>query len=446
MLLWILLTAMTSFAAVWLAAPLLAERQSQRAAYASGLAVYRDQLAEIERERRDGLIEADQADTAALEVKRRMLAVERGGSVSLPTLSLAQRHMSVATVVGLVAIGSAILYANLGRPDVPAVSHEPTTLVLDQAAQSYSFRRASEKPAEASPTIATATTAPVIPLGNGAAAGQGSQRGSLGTVDDMIERLKTRLSKDPSNVETLRMIGWSYAATGRTAEALEAYRKAVELAPKNAALLSAYGEVMVRTADGQVTPEALAIFDRAVESAPKDLRARFFKALALQQSGDKKTALDLYIATIADAPADDPAVADVRTEATKLAAELGVDIAGRLPAVAEQPLPGPPAETPAAAATAPRGPTAADVRAAEAMSEGDRSAMIRTMVDGLASRLEQSPRDVEGWVRLIRARQVMGETDKAKAALTKAFTVFGDSPDDQAKISAVAREAGLQLP
>ncbi|MFZ8452859.1 c-type cytochrome biogenesis protein CcmI, partial [Staphylococcus aureus] len=93
-------------------------------------AVYRDQLAEIERERRDGLIEADQADTAALEVKRRMLAVERGGSVSLPTLSLAQRHMSVATVVGLVAIGSAILYANLGRPDVPAVSHEPTTLVL----------------------------------------------------------------------------------------------------------------------------------------------------------------------------------------------------------------------------------------------------------------------------------------------------------------------------
>ena len=70
--------------------------------------------------------------------------------------------------------------------------------------------------------------------------------------------------------------------------------------------------------------------------------------------------------------------------------------------------------------------------------------MIRNMVDGLASRLEKQPRDLEGWSRLIRSRKVLGEVDKAKTALSKAREIFADAPDALATIGATARELGLE--
>ncbi len=58
--------------------------------------------------------------------------------------------------------------------------------------------------------------------------------------------------------------------------------------------------------------------------------------------------------------------------------------------------------------------------AATNMSEGDRGAMIRGMVDRLATRLKQNGDDVEGWLRLVRAYMVMGDREKAKGALIDA--------------------------
>ena len=70
--------------------------------------------------------------------------------------------------------------------------------------------------------------------------------------------------------------------------------------------------------------------------------------------------------------------------------------------------------------------------------------MIRGMVDGLAARLEKEPRDAQGWGRLIRSRVVMGEPDKAKAALAKARETFADAPDVLEAIGAIARELKLE--
>jgi len=442
MLLWIVLTTLTALAAVWLAAPLLAKREAAARASATGLEVYRDQLSEVEREARDGLIDADQAETARLEIKRRMLGAERATALGGLSLSLAERHMSVAIVTGIVALGSTILYSNMGRPDLPAVSHAPTELVIDEAAQSYAFRPTGGKPAvvqaPAAAPAAPGGLAPLTQLGTVAPApGAAVPKAPVGSVDEMIERLAARLKKDPTNPETLRMLGWSYAATGRLPEAVDAYGKAVAIAPANPALLSAYGEVMVRVAEGQVKPEAAAIFERVLAVEPKDVRARYYKARALEQSGDKAGALELYLAVAPDVPADDPFAGEIRAQATQVAASLGVDIAGRLPAASQ-----PQASQPAG----PRGPSAADIKAAASMSEADRVTMIRGMVDGLAKRLEQAPRDPEGWLRLIRARQVLGQTGPAKEALAKAMTIFADAPDVQAKLTASAREAGIETP
>jgi cytochrome c-type biogenesis protein CcmH/NrfG len=80
----------------------------------------------------------------------------------------------------------------------------------------------------------------------------------------------------------------------------------------------------------------------------------------------------------------------------------------------------------------------------EAMPPRESDAAIRSMVDGLANRLESSPRDVEGWTGLMRSRIVLGEREVAAAALRKALEVFKDDATAMDKIKAAAIELGLE--
>jgi cytochrome c-type biogenesis protein CcmH/NrfG len=84
------------------------------------------------------------------------------------------------------------------------------------------------------------------------------------------------------------------------------------------------------------------------------------------------------------------------------------------------------------------------VTTAEAMPARDSEAAIRSMVDGLAHRLESSPRDVDGWIHLMRSRVVLGESVAAVAVLSKALEVFGDDSAASGKIKAAANELGLK--
>jgi tetratricopeptide (TPR) repeat protein len=79
----------------------------------------------------------------------------------------------------------------------------------------------------------------------------------------------------------------------------------------------------------------------------------------------------------------------------------------------------------------------------ETMPPGGHDAAIRSMVDGLADRLKSSPRDVEGWTRLMRSRVVLGEREVAATAFRKALEVFKDDSAASGKITAAAIELGL---
>ena len=89
-------------------------------------------------------------------------------------------------------------------------------------------------------------------------------------------------------------------------------------------------------------------------------------------------------------------------------------------------------------------PTAEDVKAAEGQSDTERNSMIRGMVDRLATRLETSPNDEEGWLRLMRSRMTLGEKDAAKAALTKALETFAGDAAAKGRLTAAARELGVE--
>ncbi len=88
-------------------------------------------------------------------------------------------------------------------------------------------------------------------------------------------------------------------------------------------------------------------------------------------------------------------------------------------------------------------PSPEDVKAAEGLAGDQRNDMIRGMVNRLASRLETSPNDEDGWVRLMRARMVLGEKDAAKAALTKALETFASDSGVKDRLTASARELGV---
>ena len=71
------------------------------------------------------------------------------------------------------------------------------------------------------------------------------------------------------------------------------------------------------------------------------------------------------------------------------------------------------------------------------MSADDRSAFIRSMVEGLAARLEENPDDPEGWLRLARSYQVLGEKAAAQRAIAQGQLAASKLPADSAERAAI---------
>lgn len=429
MTLWLLCTAMISAAAVLLSAPFIRRDERTRLAAAGHIAVYRDQLREIESEAAQGLIDQAQAESAGIEIKRRIIAADRAENTPDARLAGSERKFALVAVTSIVVLGSVALYAIIGSPDLPSASPQAI----------------SQRPAFATRSIATqessTTAAPE-------ASRSGAQSSStLPPVEEMIQRVQNRLQKNPQDADGWRLLGWSYFNIERFAEAAKAYARAIELRPGFAEYRSARGEALVRDAGDVVTAEARKEFEETLKSDPRNARARFFIGLAKEQDGDKDGAAADWQAALAEADPSEPWLPDLRQRLKTVRADAGEVAASKpkLSAEAMQELlrSSTPPVAPPAEAAGERGPSAQDVRNAEAMAPQDRNAMIRNMVDGLAARLEQSPRDAEGWIKLIRSRVVLGETEQAKASLQRALAVFGEDPGERTRIADAAKQLGI---
>lgn len=150
-------------------------------------------------------------------------------------------------------------------------------------------------------------------------------------MDQLIAKLAERMKEVPSDPEGWRLLGLSYFGTGRYAEAVDAYQKAVSIKPDNAGLWSSLGEALVFANGGSVSDEALAAFEKAIAIAPDDPRARFFAASAKAERGDPRAAVADWIALLKGAPADAPWAASVREKLQSVATATGIDVAGLPP-------------------------------------------------------------------------------------------------------------------
>lgn len=261
-------------------------------------------------------------------------------------------------------------------------------------------------------------------------AGQG---GDLDDVDTMIQRLAQRLENEPDDAEGFRMLGWSYLMTGKPEHAIAPYERAIALAPDSASAHSGYGEALVAMDDDRVSDRAKSAFETALRLDPTEPRARYFMARWKADNGQRAPALDELIEL---ANSDDPTLpwqADVRREIAALSAELGIDAAARLGSDGAQPT----------AAPEPPILDAATLAAADQMSGDQRQSMVDGMVNRLAGRLAQNPNDPDGWVRLLRSRMVLTQSDQAAADLQAARSALAANAPGLAKVNDAAVELGV---
>ena len=436
MVLGVILTIVISIVAAIVSALSLRGYDREKVAASEGdIAAYIDQLTELEKKTAAGTIDGNEADAARADIKRRILSGGRTEKLDRARLLLSQRNLAVVVMAGIAILGASGLYAwnnDLGNTIASILlgSRHNTSVVDQLAAATAALPRGpfSENQRQARP--------------------EGQRQTKLGSVDEMIDRVVQRLKRNPEDVEGWRMLGWSYFNTDRFEESSAAYAKAIELSPNNAEFRRAYGEALVRAAAGSVTDEAKAVFERTLELNPADSRARFFIGLSKEQAGDKMSALNDWIAILNQADSSEPWFADLMQRTNKLGQDIGVDVSsllrrknaettgGVLGSLEKQ-------QSAAPDAARKTEPTDEDVRNVEAMAPTERAVIIRGMVDRLAARLEQSPNDVEGWIKLIRSRKILGENDAAEEALHRALDIFKSAPQEQEKIVTVGHGLGL---
>jgi cytochrome c-type biogenesis protein CcmH len=209
----------------------------------------------------------------------------------------------------------------------------------------------------------------------------------------------------PGDLEPLRRLAALDLAIGDDGGAVHALRRALAIAPGSGDLAAMLGEVMVLEAGGVVGPDARALFARALRADPRQGAARYYLARAKIADGDVGGGLSDWRGLLATLPSGDPRRSGLTEEIAAVAKT------GALPALA----------------------------AAPAASAADVSGAIRGMVDGLAARLRARPDDPAGWVRLVRAYAVLGESGKRDAALAVARARYGGRPDMLAALAAAAR-------
>lgn len=212
----------------------------------------------------------------------------------------------------------------------------------------------------------------------------------------LVNQLAERMARSPDNAEGWMLLGRSALAIGRPAQAARAFEKAADFDPDDPEAAIALGEALVQVAEGRVTPAAILAFSRASRLAPEHPAPRYYAGLARRQQGNLDEALAIWRSLLDAAPQDAPWRENVAVQVARAEAERGGSA---------------------------RGPNREQMAAAAQMPEDERQAMIRSMVDGLAARLEADPDDMEGWLRLARARSVLGDAAGARAALEQAKSV-----------------------
>lgn len=373
MMFWIVAAGMTAGVVALLAIPLLRPPRAIADRADFDLEVYRDQLAELERDVARGVVSPEQAVSAKAEIGRRMLAVANtrageGVAETAPTVNPKRSRVLAVLIAAIIPMGALTLYLPLGNPDLPA-----------RPFASRDLDRERNRPPE--------------------------------SVLKAVAALREQLKQNPDDARGWGILGRALARMGEWKEAADALGHTLALTPDDMESTAARAEALIHAADGKVDAEARALLAKVRAADPEDPRARHYQAVAKQQDGDDKGALEEWRALMAITPADAPYLEVIKSNIEGTASKLGLDIAAVMP----KPLP-PSAPSSETARMPPQMPGGGQV---PGDAEG-RQKMILGMVAQLAEKLKANPEDVDGWLKLARSYKVLGDAAKSQEAARQA--------------------------
>ena len=393
----------------------------------SDMRIYRDQLAEVERDQARGVLSPEEAERVRIEISRRLLELGRrrdaaekasGAAAAAPRRSPAAGDYALAALIALGLFGGAYFtYLKVGSPGMRDL---PITRRL-QMAEEMAAARPSQEELEAKMPPWTAPP-------------EASQE-----FLDLMEKLRAAVKARPDDIQGHALLAQNEAALGNFAAAWRAQKDLIAL--KGDAATDAdwvtMGEMMILAAGGIVSPEAEAALRKGLELNADNGPALYYIGLLQAQTGRPDLAFATWRDLMERSRPGAPWLTPIREQIESVAREAGIRYS--------LPPESPPESAPNAAApdSAAPGPDAADVAAAQQMSPEERQQMIRSMVARLDERLTSEGGSPEEWARLINALGVLGERDQAAQRYRQAQAAYAGDAEASARLAEAARQAGI---
>lgn len=362
--------------------------------------IYRDQLAEVDRDATRGVLDAEEAGRLRLEVSRRLLDADKAAQTGQKTSTSGSPALAWLIFV-LVFGGGYFLYSRLGVPgyaDLPLVTRHAE-------AESYRANRPSQAEVEAD------TPSKSIEAGTDPA------------HLELMDKLRTALATRPDDIPGHLLLAQNEAMLGNFAAAKRAQEQVLRIKGGSATAeeIATYVDLLSLSAGGYVSPKAEVAIGKVLEMQPENGTGRYYLGLMYAQTGRADLAFNLWRNLLESSDPGAPWVPPIRAQIEIAAGEAGVDYT--LPTLA--------------------GPTGDDVRAAQDMTSEDRDAMIRGMVAQLSDRLADQGGTAQEWAQLIGALGVLGELERANAIFVESQGVFQSDPVALKTLLDAARQAGV---
>jgi len=123
-------------------------------------------------------------------------------------------------------------------------------------------------------------------------------------IDAMVARLAAKLRENPDDADGWKLLGRSYMVLGRFPEAVAAYAKAAEKSPRDAQLLTDFADALAMTRSEKLAGEPERLVQRALEIEPNNLKALALAGTAAYERQDYAKAAELWSRMLPLVPAD----------------------------------------------------------------------------------------------------------------------------------------------
>lgn len=366
---------------------------------AEDLLIYRDQLAEVDRDLARGVLPLEEAGRLRVEVQRRIL---EAGRIQPQAPAHAASHPAIAASVVVLGLAlSGVIYLSLGVPGYPDL---PIAERLANAELAYQNRPSQDAMEQALPAFSPPADVDKVTL-------------------DIVQKLRDAVASHRDDLQGQIYLSEQEANLGNYAAARKAQAEVIRLkgAQASADDYANLGVMMIYAAQGTVSPQAEQALTEALQRQPTHPAARFYMGLMAAQIGRPDQTFPLWKALLEEGPATAPWIPFITEGLQGIADAAGIEYQMPQPA----------------------GPSAADMANAAQMSAEDRQKMIESMVGGLESRLMAEGGPIEDWTQLINALGVLNAQDRAKAAYTKAQADFAGQPGQLSALKAAATAAGI---